>query len=147
MDIQRFITENICDIPDKPDIEAMQQNIRDYKRHEQLAQRQEEKLEKLVEISRLYQEMLHNLQGEQDRKKAALADLRKNIKDYPRGLLQLRDRIAAKLKQDCGQSITIDILADVLEIPEAEEHWRNAVEGYLNTQKFYLLFGEIKIQY
>ena len=323
VDIQRFITENICDIPDKPDIEAMQQNIRDYKRHEQLAQRQEEKLEKLVEISRLYQEMqtaisrweqqtflvlwaqkedlegrinrnraeeadcksgaekaaagfadvseeieekrrrqdelkaacaqssvaqeedrlrsskaqllkeqrnllsqlkntaqeikreatalcnfceriskwqehplltavalaaekiqksygmfldcdeqifnkrsapfeqaqeaatqfmravretsykveemLHNLQGEQDRRKAALADLRKNIKDYPRGLLQLRDRIAAKLKQDCGQSITIDILADVLEIPEAEEHWRNAVEGYLNTQKFYLL--------
>ncbi len=323
VDIQKFITENICDIPDKPDIEAMQQNIRDYKRHEQLAQRQEEKLEKLVEISRLYQEMqaainrweqqtflvlwaqkedlegkinqrqaeeagcqagaekssagfasvseeieekrrrqdelkaacaqnsvaqeeerlrsskaqmlkeqqdllsqlkntaqeikreatslrnlcerisewqehplltsvslaaekvqksygmfldcderifdkqlvpfeqaqeaatqfmravretsykvkemLHSLQEEQDRRKAALADLRKNIKDYPRGLLQLRDRIAAKLKQDCGQSITIDILADVLEIPEAEEHWRNAVEGYLNTQKFYLL--------
>lgn len=54
VDIQKFITENICDIPDKPDIEAMQQNIRDYKRHEQLAQRQEEKLEKLVEISRLY---------------------------------------------------------------------------------------------
>lgn len=323
VDIQKFITENICDIPDKPDIEAMQQNIRDYKRHEQLAQRQEGKLEKLVEISRLYremqaaidrweqqtflslwaqkedleekinryraeeadcklgaekaatsfagvseeieekrqrqdelkaacaqssvaqeedrlrsgrdrlrkeqrdllsqlkntaqeikreatslcnfcerilewqehpllavvalaaekvqksygmfldcdeqifnkqsapfeqaqeattqfmravretsykvEEMLHNLQEEQDRRKAALADLRKNIKDYPRGLLQLRDRIAAKLKQDCGQSITIDILADVLEIPEAEEHWRNAVEGYLNTQKFYLL--------
>ena len=36
VDIQKFITENICDIPDKPDIEAMQQNIRDYKRHEQL---------------------------------------------------------------------------------------------------------------
>ncbi|MFR6377495.1 MAG: hypothetical protein ACLUN5_14025 [Oscillospiraceae bacterium] len=34
VDIQQFITENICDIPDKPDIEAMQQNIRDYKRHE-----------------------------------------------------------------------------------------------------------------
>ena len=40
VDIQKFITENICDIPQKPDIEAMQQNIRDYKRHEQLAQRQ-----------------------------------------------------------------------------------------------------------
>ncbi len=57
VDIQKFITENICDIPDKPDIEAMQQNIRDYKRHEQLAQRQEEKLEKLMEISRLYRDM------------------------------------------------------------------------------------------
>ena len=44
VDIQKFITENICDIPDKPNIVEMQQNIRDYKRHEQLAQRQEEKL-------------------------------------------------------------------------------------------------------
>ena len=43
VDIQKFITENICDIPDKPNIELMQQNIRDYKRHELLAQRQQEK--------------------------------------------------------------------------------------------------------
>ena len=57
VDIQNFITENICDIPDKPDIEAMQQNIRDYKRHELLAQRQEEKLAALQEIGRLYREM------------------------------------------------------------------------------------------
>ncbi len=57
VDIQQFITENICDIPDKPDIEAMQQNIRDYKRHEQMAQRQEEKLAALNEISRLHGEM------------------------------------------------------------------------------------------
>lgn len=56
VDIQQFITENICDIPEKPDIEAMQQNIRDYKRHEQLAQRQEEKLEALKDISRKYRE-------------------------------------------------------------------------------------------
>ena len=56
-DIQKFITENICDIPAKPDIEAMQQNIRDYKRHELLAQRQEEKLTALQNISKLYREM------------------------------------------------------------------------------------------
>ena len=56
-DIEKFITENICDIPDKPDIDAMQQNIRDYKRHELLAQRQEEKLAALQEIGKLYQEM------------------------------------------------------------------------------------------
>ena len=57
VDIQKFITENICDIPEKPDIEAMQQNIRDYKRHEMLAQRQEEKLSALQEIGKLYREM------------------------------------------------------------------------------------------
>jgi DNA repair exonuclease SbcCD ATPase subunit len=57
VDIQQFITENICDIPEKPDIESMQQNIRDYKRHELLAQRQERKLIHLKEISRLFHEM------------------------------------------------------------------------------------------
>ena len=53
VDIQKFITENICDIPDKPNIELMQQNIRDYKRHELLAQRQQEKLDALQQISGL----------------------------------------------------------------------------------------------
>ena len=323
VDIQKFITENICDIPEKPDIEAMQQNIRDYKRHEQLAQRQEEKLEKLREIARLYREMqsalnrweqqnflvlwaekedlegriaqkqneekdcqagvereenafqqvggqieekrqrqeeltaacaqsdvvheesrlntekrglqkeqktlltqvqstaleikrqasllcglsqeisdwqddpliapviaaagelqrvyagfldcddrvfakplsvfeetqettarfmnavretaykveevLHKLRSEQDERRAVLANLRKNVKDYPKGLRQLRERISAELKRQVGREVQIDILADVLEIAEGEELWRKAVEGYLNAQKFYLL--------
>ena len=323
VDIQKFITENICDIPDKPDIETMQQNIRDYKRHEQLAQRQEEKLEKLREIAQLFREMqaaldrweqqnflvlwaekedlegriaqkqserkdcqagveqeesafrqaagqiekkqrrqeeltaacarsdvvheenrlnaekrallkeqkgllgqvqstmleikreanllcslgqkisawedeplltsvhtavevlqqvyegfcscddqvftqssdvfeqaqeavfrfmaavretaykveeiLQQLNSEQDRQRAALANLRRNVKDYPKELRQLRDRLSVELKRQAGREVRVDILADVLEIAEGEEHWRKAVEGYLNTQKFYLL--------
>lgn len=323
VDIQKFITENICDIPEKPDIEAMQQNIRDYKRHELLAQRQEEKLTALQEIGKLYKEMqqtidrwqqqsflvlwaqkeeleseinkralekqnceaginkamagfeeavalieqkerrraeliaacaqsdvsreeeklqatkglllneqqkllgllqkdvleikreavqicnlchtvlgweahgilapvletadavrnsyalfencnyevfakslsafekvqqttasfstavrdaaysvkvlLDDLLAEQDQKLTALSNLRKNIKDYPKGLQQLRARLSAELKVRTKHSVQIDILADVLEIPESEELWRRAVEGYLNTQKFHLL--------
>ena len=321
VDIQKFITENICDIPEKPDIEAMQQNIRDYKRHEMLAQRQGEKLTALQEISKLYREMnqaidrwrvqsflvlwskkeieqaqidrfelekrdciaelttieksimtisdritqkenrrreldlacaqssvfqeeeklrnrkqtllneqkrltqdlqslameikreslqlnglcdailkqdaeevlvpvqeaaesvlkayslftsgsyeifsyssapfeiaqqaaaelaktirdalhkaedrLAELKEEQDQKRTVLANLRKDIKDYPRGLLQLKSRLESELNSEIGSPVRIDILADVLEL--ADEHWRGAVEGYLNTQKFYLL--------
>lgn len=321
VDIQKFITENICDIPQKPDIEAMQQNIRDYKRHEQLAQRQEEKLEALRKIGRLYQDWqqaidrwriqfflslwaekeaqqsaidhterelqdgeaalqkteediqafseeieekekrrqelelvvrqsnvfqeedklrrkkktllqeqekllsgmqaltleirqetsrIHHLCGdittwemeedlaqvqqaaeaaqkvytalenaesqlfarplslfeqaqavaaelttairnaahkvedhldaykaEADQKQAVLANLRKNVKDYPRGLLQLQKRLSMELEQKVGKPVKVPILADVLEMKE--EAWRGAVEGYLNTQKFYLL--------
>lgn len=321
VDIQKFITENICDVPDKPDIEAMQQNIRDYKRHEQLAQRQEEKLAALQEIGKLYREMnqsidrwrvqsflvlwskkeveqsqidrrelekqdriaelattdddiekltyqisqkenrrreldlacaqssvfqeeeklrnrkqalldeqkkllqelqtlaleikrealrlndlcasvlawdaeemltpvqeaaeaahkayalfrggsyeifshslapfegaqqavaelseairnaahkvedrLAALKEQEDQKRTVLVNLRKNIKDYPRGLLQFKARLAAELEHQVGHPAQIDILADVLEI--ADERWRGAVEGYLNTQKFYLL--------
>lgn len=325
VDIQKFITENICDIPDKPDIEAMQQNIRDYKRHELLAKRQEEKLAALQEISKLYRalnlaiERLHvqsflvqwsqsemiqaqidqreqekkdcaialvsaeegietmtariaqkesrrreldlacaqssifqeeeklrtrkqvliaeqskllkelqslaleikreavfwsnlctsvlkldfeevfvpvqkaaeevlkvyvtftsgdyeifshsllpfekaqqsaavlsgairntlhkledliaELNAQKDQKSSALANLRKNIKDYPRGLLQFKERLASELMNQLGHPVRIDILADVLEL--ADEHWRGAAEGYLNTQKFYLLVDPV----
>lgn len=321
VDIQKFITENICDIPEKPDIEAMQQNIRDYKRHEMLAQRQEEKLSALQEIGKLYREMnqaierwrvqsflvlwshkemvqsqidhrelekqdcaaalalteeaietlttqieqkesrrreldlacaqssvfqeeerlrnqkqmlldeqkklmqdlqnlaleikrdalwwnelcssvsewspeeilvpvqnaadevlksyafftspnyeifaqsltpfeevqqavailsnairntLHKIEDhiaelctQKDQKSSALANLRKNIKDYPRGLLQFKERLENELEKKTGCAVRVDILADVLEL--ADERWRGAVEGYLNAQKFYLL--------
>ena len=321
VDIQKFITENICDTPDKPDIEAMQQNIRDYKSQEVFARRLEEKLAALKKISGLYREMnqaierwrvqaflvqwsqkemqqskLHQLElekqdctdkltateerirdisdkiaqnedrrrkleaicdqsrlsqekekldsrrqalqeeqnrlqrelqtlaqqiqaealrlkklcgeileqeadetlppvqkaaqnvldayaflapengevfahplesfedaqqavaafsgelrsaqhklddrlaewnGQKDQKNAALANLRKNIKDYPRGLLQLKKRLAEELEHQTESPVPIDILADVLEV--ADERWRGAVEGYLHTQKFYLL--------
>jgi uncharacterized protein YPO0396 len=54
-------------------------------------------------------------------------------------LLNLKARLAEELKKQGFGSVQIDILADVLEIPASQEHWRSAVEGYLNTQKFYLL--------
>lgn len=83
--------------------------------------------------------MIASLQQEKDHKKAVLSNLRRNIKDYPKGLLQLRDRLSAELQKQTEQPVQIDILADVLEISQSEEPWRNAVEGYLNLQKFYLL--------
>ena len=322
VDIRQFITENICDIPEKPDIEAMQQTIRDYQHHERLAEQQEKKLEALDGIGRQYQRWLeaseelrqvrflslwaereqqdqqleqlrqeeascrrdleesaqrcreleasiadreqrkstlqaqreksdiyreqHRLQAEQRRlqqerrrlsrdidaaleeiqKEAAqltdlcrrmnqwpdleavsalrqqaeeveracapllenaaslltgslepleqaqaacaefshrlqqaayslsasarqsqttrreteqtLALLQKNVKDYPAGLLQLKQQMTDGL-QGSHPGATVEILADVLEIADGEEAWRGAVEGFLNTQKFYLL--------
>lgn len=326
-DIQQFITENICDIPDKPNIEIMQQNIRDYKRHEQLAKRQEDKLVSLNDIADKYktvvnlreQKQLHSflvLWGRQEIYKLSVADykhqaqeygekeeqatsqskaaeklaeqtdlertqlieicsksdvyqeekrlkeqrkfcqnetdslkktleqdvleirresermtrfctavensdsilwsdslrsvvgnvhkayavlnevgnrlfvdhggvfdtayavtgelgqkvdesyfsirqqkeeleqgkestqeslakLRKNIKDYPAGLLLLKSRLQTELEEKGHSKVEIAILADVLEIASAEERWRGAIEGYLNTQKFYLLVDPV----
>lgn len=83
------------------------------------------------------EDCLAELKGQRDQKNTALANLQKNIKDYPRGLLQLKERLAAELERKAGCKVKIDILADVLEL--ADENWRGAVEGYLNIQKFYLL--------
>jgi uncharacterized protein YPO0396 len=323
VDIQQFITENVCDIQEKPDIEAMQQNIRDYKRHEMLARRQEDKVTALTDISRMFREMqasvdrlqiqsflvlwaekaaleqqIEKLAGErqdygerlayereryddlendikqkEERKNVMIADrakndayqeklrlmaqeeqlkrehgsltdqlngmaleikreaqvlcglcdtvedwpqsalleplrksarevlaccqllsdctadifagtsgpfekvqkavhrfsaslreaayragedmigrkhdleqdetklaeLSQNIKDYPKPLLALKGRLEEHLSTGRDKTVNISILADVLEIAESEELWRGAVEGYLHTQKFYLL--------
>ncbi len=53
VDIKQFITENVCDIQDRPDIAAMQQNIQDYKHQETLAIRQEERQTHLQAIHEL----------------------------------------------------------------------------------------------
>ncbi len=323
VDIQKFITENICDIPDKPDIEAMQQNIRDYKRHEELARRQEEKLKLLSTIAQYFREwqaavdrlqlhrflslwaekeqleqnieklnrekedcatgierekvhgkeleaeisrrdsrkneliadragsdvfqeqtrletrkgqlerelrrlmeqisgtalavkketadltrlcsrisqwsepkeliplkragedlvsacaplldcgpkafsgsvalfaraktasdtfsellrktaydldrMLADLSKELEEDQVTLERLRRDIKDYPAGLSDLKNRLQAQLFQRFQKQVPVEILADVLEIADGEEAWRGAVEGYLSSQKFYLL--------
>ena len=55
-DIERFITENICDVEDNIDIHAMQENILYYRQQEQIAQKFEEKLVALLEIHRQYEE-------------------------------------------------------------------------------------------
>ena len=74
-----------------------------------------------------------------DEKETALSNLRKNIKDYPAGLLSLKQRLSDEVAKTTRKPTKIDILADVLEIADGQDSWRNAVEGYLNTQKFYLL--------
>lgn len=56
-DIEKFITENVCDIEDDIDITAMQENIRYYKDQEAIAERFERKLNKLNEICGLYSEV------------------------------------------------------------------------------------------
>lgn len=58
-----------------------------------------------------------------------LANLKKNIKDYPRGLLQLKAHLEAELERQVGRPVRIDILADVLEL--TDEQWRGAVEAVL----------------
>lgn len=55
--IEDFITENVCDIPEPPDIYAMQENIRNYKDQEKLAQLEQEKLEALEKISQAFAQL------------------------------------------------------------------------------------------
>ena len=94
---------------------------------------------KLRDTSYQVETVLGTLKKDKDRVQAALAGLKRNQKPYPAGLHQLQSRLAQELQAATGKQVSIEILADVLEIAESEEKWRRAVEGYLNFQKFYLL--------
>lgn len=55
---------------------------------------------------------------------------------YAREVLLLQEKIREQLRQ-LGRRGEVQILCEQLEITKPS--WRNAVEGYLNTQRFYLL--------
>lgn len=83
--------------------------------------------------------LVADIKREIGEKEASLSNLRKNIKDYPAGLLSLKQRLTDAIAEKTGRPGSVHILADLLEIAEGQESWRGAVEGYLNTQKFFLL--------
>ena len=149
VDIQKFITENICDIPEKPDIEAMQQNIRDYKRHEMLAQRQEEKLIALQEISKLYREMNQAIdrwrvqsflvlwskkemeQAQIDRFELEKSDCNAELATIEKSITTISDRITQKE----NRRRELDLACAQSSVFQEEEKLRNRKQTLLNEQK------------
>jgi len=78
----------------------------------------------------------------QIRKKRAAAEseltqLRMGHKVYPRELDEARMKLQNGLYQTLGESVAVEILADLLDI--RDEQWRNAIEGYLGNQKLALI--------
>lgn len=63
--------------------------------------------------------------------------LEKGINPYEPELINFKSQLENKLKEKVGKDVTISILADLLEIKNLK--WQNAIEGYLNTQKKYLI--------
>lgn len=62
-----------------------------------------------------------------------LFQLKQGEKAYPAELEGLRRKIQERLYEKTGKMVSVEILADLLEIKN--EAWRNAVEGYLGNQK------------
>lgn len=69
--------------------------------------------------------------------KEELRQLRQGKKAYPKELEEARLYIREGLKEQNGRYIPVEILADLLEI--RDDTWRNAVEGYLGSNKLLLL--------
>ena len=87
-----------------------------------------EKAEKNLKVTTLKEEL-------SDLKKK-IDNLRKNKITYPKNTISLKEAIESEFD---SRSISADVrvFADLLEIVKPE--WQNAVEGYLNTQRFNII--------
>lgn len=63
--------------------------------------------------------------------------LEKGIYPFPRDALDLKEIVAERLRVKTGRDVPVFILAEAAEIPDPR--WRNVIEAYLSTQKFYLI--------
>lgn len=67
-------------------------------------------------------------------------NLKKGIKPYPASVTRLREILQIELKKRSGKDVRVPVFADLLEIRDPQ--WANAIEGYLDRQKFNLLVPE-----
>ncbi|MZP30659.1 AAA family ATPase [Heliobacterium undosum] len=82
------------------------------------------------------EDRLKALDGERDELKRQINDLeKKKQRVYEKEVLNLKALLEERLR---GRS-PVWIFCEEMEIDERDEEWRNAVEGYLNTQRFDLL--------
>ena len=73
--------------------------------------------------------------------KNQLNSLERNLKPYPSYVISLVNMINEELSNRYQKEINARPLADLIDIKD--ESWRNAVEGYLNTQRFDIIIDPI----
>ncbi|VEU80521.1 ATP-binding protein [Haploplasma axanthum] len=66
-----------------------------------------------------------------------LSQLKKHIKTYPKNVQSLIESLNEGLSEHYQKDIKVQPLAELIEVND--EKWRNALEGYLSTQKFNLI--------
>lgn len=81
---------------------------------------------------------VRNLESEQNEILIKIQNLEKQNLQYPIQTVELKQKIEQEFKNR-GIESEVNILCDLLEIKNDFKNWTNVVEGYLHTQKFYLI--------
>lgn len=79
--------------------------------------------------------------NELEETQVTLQQLQKGKKPYSEGVLRLKGLLEVELAKKAKKPVMVQMFCEGLEI--ADEKWRNAVEGYLHTQKFNLLVDPV----
>lgn len=80
---------------------------------------------------------IRNLKNREKQIKDELEKLRSGNKAYPKYLEHARSYLQRRLLEETGKGVDVHVLADLLDIKK--DQWRNAVEGYLGSQKLSLV--------
>lgn len=87
------------------------------------------------ELAKLQIQLKQN-HAEREKLNKKISKLKRKKLTYPSGVELLTETIQEEFAS-LGREIQPGVLCEMLEIQD--EEWRNAVEGYLNTQRFYVL--------
>lgn len=66
-----------------------------------------------------------------------LQSLESGVYHFPQDVIDLKEAVSGRLRVNAGTNINVLIVAEAAEIKD--KRWRNVIEGYLHTQKFYLI--------
>lgn len=119
-DVEKFCKYEI----EKEELETLKGSIRELR--EEVTEEREGLASQLKEIRKEYREI-----------NAELSELHKGSKAYPREIVEARQYLYQTLSEKNGKAVKVSVLADLLDI--AEERWRNAVEGYMGSNKLLLI--------
>lgn len=119
-DVEKFCKYEI----EKEELETLKRSIKEL--------REEVKEERETTASQV-KELHRELKGIN----AELSELHKGSKAYPREIIEARQFLYQTLSEKNGKAVKVSVLADLLDI--AEERWRNAVEGYMGSNKLLLI--------
>lgn len=97
----------------------------------------EELLEELTGEKKELDGQIRELKKEQKELREELKELEQGRKSYPKELREAKQYLTRLLAIETGRSVKVDILADLLEVKD--ETWRDAVEGYMGSQKLSLV--------
>lgn len=119
--------ESIEEIQNVPEARALLDQVIQYKN-----QMYGKVQRKLAEV----QIRLRERQTEREQLEGEIQRLKRKKLSYPEAVERLTEAVREEF-QRLGRKAEPHVLCEVMEI--ADESWRNAVEGYLNTQRFYIL--------
>lgn len=119
-DVEKFCKYEIK----KEELETLQRSIQELR--EEVIEERESIASQVKELRKEYKEV-----------NTELSELHKGSKAYPREIVEARQYLYQTLSEKHGKAVKVSVLADLLDI--AEERWRNAVEGYLGSNKLLLI--------